>query len=231
MIEIPVHNTTGDQVGTVQLDEQVLGGEVRPALLKQAYVRTHANRRMGTAATKTRSQVEGSTRKLYRQKGTGNARRGSVRANILRGGGHSHAKSAKSWRQAMPAKMRRLANRNAVLAKAVDGEIKLIDNLAFDKPSTAGFAKLLGALQINRSCLFAVPSTTGDAKAAAKSAANLPDVSLTLVDQLHAFEVLNHRFLLVDRASFEAFVQRAADELKTRRRTGANAANGQENKS
>lgn len=218
MIEIPVHNASGEQVGTVEVDEQVLGGAVRPALLKQAYVRTHANRRLGTAATKTRSQVAGSTRKLYRQKGTGNARRGSIRANLLRGGGHAHAKSAKSWRQAMPAKMRRLANRNAVLAKAVDGEIKLVDSLSFDKPSTAAFAKLLSALQIDRSCLFALPSTTGEFQAAARSAANLPHVNLTRVDQLHAFEILNHRYLLADRASFEAFVGRAAEEHGSRRR-------------
>ena len=119
MIEIPVHNAKGKQVDSLQIDERLLGGELRPVLLKQAYVHFHANRRQGSAATRNRSQVEGSTRKLYRQKGTGNARRGPSGTNIMRGGGHAFAKKAKSWRQQMPKKMRRLANRNALLAKAV----------------------------------------------------------------------------------------------------------------
>ncbi len=221
MIEIPVHNASGEQVGAVQLDEQVLGGEVRHILLKQAYVRSHANRRQGTSATKNRSEVEGSTRKLYRQKGTGNARRGSIRANILRGGGRGLAKRPKSWRQAMPIKMRRLANRNAVLAKAVDGEVRLIDDFRFEKPSTAAFVRLLSALKIDRSCLVALPSTTGEFQATARSASNLPAVNLTRVEQLHAFEILNHRYLLADRASFEAFLERAAAEMPRRRKQEA----------
>ncbi|MCC7204624.1 MAG: 50S ribosomal protein L4, partial [Phycisphaeraceae bacterium] len=85
MIEIPVHNQDGKQVSTLKVDEQLLGGEVRHALLKQAYVAMHANRRLGTSVTKNRSMVEGSTRKLYKQKGTGNARRGAVRTNIMKG--------------------------------------------------------------------------------------------------------------------------------------------------
>jgi len=207
MIEIPVHNAQGQQVSTLQVDEQLLGGEVRPELLKQAYVRYHANARQGSAKTRTRSEVEGSTKKLYRQKGTGNARRGDRKTNILRGGGHAHAKQPKSWRKDMPVKMRRLANRNAILAKAVDGEIKLIDKLAFDKPSTKNFTLLLDSLKIDRSCLFALAST---AIPEARSARNIPTVSLTQIDRLNAFDLLNHRYLLVERSAFEAYLARAA---------------------
>jgi len=221
MIEIPVHNTAGEQVGTVQVDEQVLGGQVRPALLKQAYVRTHANRRLGTAATKNRSQVAGSTRKLYKQKGTGNARHGPARANLMRGGGHAHQKQPKSWRQSMPIKMRRLANRNAVLAKAVDGEIKLLDKLALDSPSTSGFSKLLDTLKIDRSCLVALPSVIGDFAPTARSVGNLPHVRLTRIDQLHTFEILNHRYLLVDRGAFEGYLKNAAEQMPRRQRQEA----------
>lgn len=210
MIEIPIHNQSGKQVGTFQVDEQLLGGEVRPALLKQAYVRYHANRRQGTAKTKTRSEVEGSTRKLYKQKGTGNARRGSIRANILRGGGHAKAKRPHSWRQDMPEKMRRLANRNALLAKAVDGEIRLVEGLNFDKPSTRDFSTMLNALQIDRSCLVALRETTGHI---ARSAKNLESVSLTHVDRLNAFDLLNHRYLLAEKEAFEAYISRATDQL------------------
>lgn len=213
MIEIPVHNLSGEQIGSVQVDEATLGGEVRPALLKQAYVRLHANRRQGSAKTKTRSEVEGSTRKLYRQKGTGNARRGSIRAPILRGGGHAKAKQPKSWRLGMPKKMRRLANRNALLAKAVDGEIRLIDSLSSlrdaDKPSAKQFASLLSSLQIDRSCLVALADVRGQE---ARSAQNIDSVTLTQIDRLNAFDLLNHRYVLAEREAFEAYLGRITEQ-------------------
>ncbi|MEM7681141.1 MAG: 50S ribosomal protein L4 [Planctomycetota bacterium] len=209
MISIPVYNEQGEEIRQVEIDEQSLGGEVRPALLKQAYVRTHANRRRENRPTKTRSMVEGSTRKLYKQKGTGNARRGDRKANILRGGGHAKAKVRHSWDQGMPKKMRRLANRNALLAKAVDGEIKLVESSAFDHdaPSTKRFASLLTVLKINRTCLVAMPDVRGPA---ARSAGNLADVRVTPIDRLGAFEVLNHRFLLADADAFQRVVDRPA---------------------
>ena len=211
MIEIPVYNMSGAEAGSVQLDESKLGGEVRPALLKQAYVRLHANRRPVNQKTKTRSDVEGSTRKLYKQKGTGNARRGDKKANVLRGGGHAKAKVRHSWRQDMPAKMRKLANRNALLAKAVDGEIRLVDKIEFDKPSTKAFADLLSALKIDRTCLVAFSDTRGPA---AKSAQNLEHVDLTQIDRLNAFDLLNHRYLVAEKQAFEEYVARVTASVK-----------------
>ena len=203
MIDIPIYNAAGEDAGTYQIDEQLLGGEVRPALIKQAYVRYHANRRSINATTKSRGMVEGSTRKLYKQKGTGNARRGDKKSNILRGGGHAKAKVPHRWRQDMPVKMRRLANRNALLAKAVDGEIKLIDAPSFDKPSTKQFAGLLSALKIDRSCLVALADVR---TAEARSAANLDSVDTTQIDRLNAFDLLNHRYLVAHKDAFEAYV-------------------------
>lgn len=217
MIEIPVHNAAGKKVDAVQIDEQVLGGKVRPSLLKQAYVRYHANRRQGSATTRSRARVTGSTRKLFKQKGTGNARRGNCKANILRGGGHAFAKRPTSWRQRLPIKMRRLANRNALLAKAVDGEIKLIDTLNFEKPSTRQFSDLLQALEIDRSCLLAIETTTGNE---ALSARNLQSVSLTHIDRLNAFDVLNHRYLLAPKMAFQDYLNRVSAHAKTRREAG-----------
>ena len=208
MIEIPVHNQAGKKVASIKLDEQLLGGEVRLALLKQAYVRQHANRRQGTSKTKTRSETAYSGRKLYRQKGSGNARRGSRGANILRGGGHGLAKRPHSWRQRMPKRMRQLANRNALLAKAVDGQIKLVDDFKFDQPSTKSFNLLLNSLKINRSCLFASDSIQSPA---ARSAQNLLDVSLTHIDRLNVFDLLNHWFVLSDRKTFETYLNRLSD--------------------
>ena len=203
MIEIPVHNLDGKQVDTLQLDEQTLGGEVRHALLKQAYVRLHANQRQGAVRTKNRSDTAYSTRKLYRQKGTGNARRGSAGTNIMKHGGMAFAKRPKSWRLGMPHKMRKLANRNALLAKAVDQEIKVVDKIDLDKPSTKQFTGILEKLKIDRTCLLAVSQTKSNE---ARSARNISSVSVTPVNNLNVFDLLNHRYLLVEKAALESWL-------------------------
>lgn len=212
MIEIPIYNTSGDQTGTYAVDETLLGGQVRHALLKQAFVRYHANRRSINATTKSRGMVRGSGKKMYKQKGTGNARRGDKKANILRGGGMAFGKVGHSWRQDMPTKMRRLANRNALLAKAIDGEIKLIeDGGKFDKPSTKQFASLLSALQVDRTCLVALADVTSTE---ARSAKNLDNISTTQIDRLNAFDLLNHRYLVAHKDAFEAYVTKVTDGVK-----------------
>lgn len=206
-IEIPVHNAEGEQVDQLQVDAQLLGGSLRLSLLKQAYVRFHANRRQGSAATRNRSRVAGSTKKMFRQKGTGNARHGQRTVNLMRGGGHAHAKVPKSWRQRMPEKMRRLANRNALLAKAIDGEIKLLDKFAFDRPNTKQFASMLQGLGIERTCLVALDCDHGSE---ARSAKNLENVSVTRIDRLNAFDLLNHRYVLAEKAALSAWIEKGA---------------------
>jgi large subunit ribosomal protein L4 len=209
MIELPIYNREGKQVESIKIDEALLGSEVRPTLLKQAYVRSHSNRRQGSARTKSRGMVEGSTRKIYKQKGTGNARMGTVRTNIRKGGGVTFAKTRthENFRKAMPKKMRQLANRNALLAKLVDGEVKCIVDLEFESPKTKAFKAILDAVGVNRSCLVAVDSENRNA---AVSARNLKNVDTIRVDQLNVFELLNHRFLVVDKASIEAFLDGSA---------------------
>lgn len=209
MIELPVYNRQGKQVETLSIDEADLGGEVRAALLKQAYVMFHANRRQGSARTRNRGRVEGSTRKLFRQKGTGNARVGQRRTPIRKGGGVAFAKTrtGDDFRQRMPKKMRRLANRNALLAKLVDSEVKCVDAMDFGAPKTAEFRALLEALGIDRTCLVALDPANRNA---ALSARNLADVDTIRVDQLNAFELLNHRYLVVDKAGLLAFLDGSA---------------------
>ena len=209
MIELPVYNKEGKQVDSINIDETLLGTEVKPTLLKQAYVMFHSNRRQGSARTKSRGMVIGSTRKIYRQKGTGNARMGQVRTNIRKGGGVTFAKTRthEHFRKDMPKKMRQLANRNALLAKLVDGEVKCIIDLDFKTPKTKEFKAILDAVGVNRSCLVAVDSENRNA---AVSARNLDNVDTIRVDQLNVFELLNHRFLVVDKASIEAFLDGSA---------------------
>jgi large subunit ribosomal protein L4 len=205
MIQVPVYNQKGDQVDSLKVDEAMLGGEVRPALLKQAYVMFHANRRQGSARTKGRGMVEGSTKKLYRQKGTGNARVGTRRTVIRKGGGVAFAKTKtrEQYRLRMPKKMRRLANRNALLAKLVDSEVKCIDDLNFAHPKTREMKAVLDAVGIDRTCLLALNSENRNG---ALSARNLENVDTIRTDQLNVFELLNHRYLVIDRASLEAFI-------------------------
>jgi large subunit ribosomal protein L4 len=205
MIDLPVYDISGKKIDSLSIDEAALGGRVNPALLKQAYVMFHANRRQGSARTKGRSQIEGSTKKIYRQKGTGNARMGAKRTNLRKGGGVAFAKTKtkEEFRLDMPKKMRRLANRNALLAKLVDSEVKCVANLGLKEPKTRTFATLLEALGVDRSCLVALDSGNRNA---ALSARNLPGVTTIRADQMNVFELLNHRYVLVDRDSLNAFL-------------------------
>ncbi|MFM8817080.1 MAG: 50S ribosomal protein L4 [Phycisphaerales bacterium] len=205
MIELPIINSEGKQVDVLKIDEAVLGGEIRHALLKQAYVVTHGNQRQGSARTKSRGSVEGSTRKLYKQKGTGNARVGASRVPNRKGGGVTFAKTRtrEDFRTSLTKKMRRLANRNALLAKLVDNEVKCFDTLAFGEPSTKAFAGILGKAGIDRTCLVAVAA---DNRNAMLSARNIDGVDVRRIEQLNAFDLLNHRYLVVDRASLASFL-------------------------
>ncbi len=196
MIEVPVYNRDGESVETVELDERPLGGRIRPPLLKQAYVMYHANRRQGSANTRPRDEKRGSSAKMYRQKGTGRARHGPVRAPQMRGGGVAFAKDPKDWRQRMPKKMRRLATRNALLAKAVDGEIKLVDRFGVDGPKTKQFVSLVEALHIDRTCLAALRP---EQREVLLSARNVPDVEPIRIDELNAYALLSNRYLLAEK--------------------------------
>ncbi|MCZ6835995.1 MAG: 50S ribosomal protein L4 [Planctomycetota bacterium] len=209
MIELPVYDKHGKQVESLSIDEAQLGSEVKPVLLKQAYVQFHANKRQGSARTKSRGMVDGSTRKLYKQKGTGNARAGARRTSVRKGGGVTFAKTKQreAFRLKMPKKMRQLANRNALLAKLVDNEVKCIVDLDFAEPRTREFDSILKAVGVNRTCLVALD---GANRNAALSARNLDHVDTVRIEQLNAFDLLNHRFLVVDKASLQAFLDGSA---------------------
>jgi large subunit ribosomal protein L4 len=203
MIEVPVFNQTGQQIDTLRVDEERLGGEVRTNLLKQALVMYHANQRQGTVRTQARGEVAGSTRKIYRQKGTGNARQGSIRQPVRVGGGHAKNKRPKEWRQAMPKKARRLATRSAILAKIQAKDIRVVDKIALEQPKTRFVAQVFKALGIDRSCLLAV---NGRDEQLERSARNIDRLTLTSVAQLNAWDIMRNRTLLVTREGFEQII-------------------------
>ena len=206
MIDVPVYNAEGKQVDTVQLDAARFGGKVRPVLLKQAVVMYEANRRQGTAATRSRSETEGSTRKLYRQKGTGNARMGMLRTPVRRGGGHAFAKKARDFSQRMPKRMRRLARDNAILAKAQANDLVVIEGLAYEAPKTRRLVALLAAVGADRGCLLALHRPDVNIW---KSGRNIPGTDVRQVSQLNAYEILRRRKLLVTREAFECMTRGA----------------------
>jgi len=211
MIELPIYDSTGKKVDSLKIDEQTLGGEIRHALLKQAYVITHGNQRQGSARTKSRGDIEGSTRKLYKQKGTGNARAGAARTPIRKGGGVTFKKTRtrEDFRTELPKKMRRLANRNALLAKLVDNEVKCFAALDFKAPKTSDFAKMIESVGVNRTCLVATDKSNRNAMLSARNVAN---VDVCRIDQLNVFALLNHRFLVVDKAALVAFLNETCFE-------------------
>ena len=196
MIEVPVFNQAGQKIDTVQVDEAKLGGEVRTNLLKQALTMYHANQRQGTVRTLARGEVAGSTRKMFRQKGTGNARTGGIRNPIKKGGGHAKQKRPKDWRQAMPKKARRLARNSAILSKIQSQDIRVIDAITLDQPKTKIVAQMFKALGIDRSCLVALD---GHDQSLERSARNIDRTTLTTVAQLNAWDILKNRTLLVTR--------------------------------
>jgi large subunit ribosomal protein L4 len=194
MIEVPVYSQTGQQVETMQVDEQKLGGHVNASLLKQALVMYHANQRQGTVRTLARGEVAGSTRKMFRQKGTGNARTGGIRNPIKKGGGHAKQKRPKDWRLDMPKKARRLARDQAVLAKIQSNDIRVLDQISLPAPKTKEVVKVLDALGIERTCLVALSDHDAVVERAAR---NLQQATLTTVGQLNAWDILRNRTLLM----------------------------------
>lgn len=205
MIELSVYNEDGQQTDSLKVDESVFGGSVKYPLLKQAIVMYHANRRVGTAATKSRGMVTGSSKKLFRQKGTGSARVGTKRTGKRVGGGVTFAKKYRDFSRRMPKKQRRLARDSAILAKLISDNVVLVEKMNFDEPKTAKFAKLLADLKIERSCLVA--SESADVSLY-KSVRNIPDVAIMPVGQLNAGAICNHQKMLFTKSAFQSLLDR-----------------------
>lgn len=193
MIDLVVYNTDGKEVDSLKVDEAALGGTIRYPLLKQAIVMCQANKRVGTAATKSRSMVAGSGRKLFRQKGTGNARVGNIRTAKRVGGGVTFAKILRDFRQSMPRKQRRLARNSAILAKLLSNNVVVVDGLSFEKPKTKDFMNILNNLKIQHSCLVTISSEDVNIY---KSAKNIPKVMVMPVAALNAGEICSYRKML-----------------------------------
>lgn len=208
MVSLPVYDRTGAEVGKYEFDPAELAPRVNKQLLHDAVVMYEASRRQGTSQTKGRSDVAGTTKKMYRQKGTGNARAGSRRSNIRRGGGHAFAKRPRDWSYRLPKKAVRLATRMAVASRFTDDEVTLLDDLSFEKPQTKEMAKILKALKIEGTSLL-VAVLRHDANVY-KSIRNLEGVRVLPVGDLNALEVLRPKRVLMTTAALDTLRRTAA---------------------
>lgn len=204
MIEIPILNTKGEQVGSEKLDPELLGGRVRFDLLKQAVVTYRANQRQGTHKTKTRAEVHGAAKKLYRQKGTGRARAGNLRTPVRVGGGHAFAKTNRDYSKKLSKNMRRLARNSAILAKAQSGTAVIVKGLSLDAPKTKTLAAVLRATKSDNGALLAV---TAIDKNLALSGRNIQGFCTKQVWDINAHEVLRARRLMFTPEAFSALAK------------------------
>jgi len=207
MVSLPVYNRTGEEVGSYEIDTAELSPRISRQLLHDVVVMYQSNERHGTAQSKGRSDVAGTTKKMYRQKGTGNARAGSRRSNIRRGGGHSFAKRPRDWYYRLPKRAVQLATRMALAARIADNEVTLIDGLSFSEPKTKEMAGIVRALRLDGKRLLV--AVEGYDQNVYKSVRNLSGVSVLPVAEVNALEVLLPRALLMTRAAMDAFRERA----------------------
>jgi large subunit ribosomal protein L4 len=193
-VQISVYNNAGQEITKIEVADSVFGVKPNEALVHQALVRQLANSRQGTADTKTRREVSGSSRKLYRQKHTGMARAGNRRSPLRRGGGIIFGPHPRSYRQAMPKKMRRLAIRNILSAKVAGEELKVIDSFGLEEPKTKQMAQILQALGIGSSALL----VTADIDTTVlKSARNIATTKTLPANMLNIVDIMSYDILLM----------------------------------
>lgn len=220
-MRIEVRNLAGEVTGELELSDFVFGIEPNVAVMHQALVRQHANARRGTHSTKTRGEVRGGGRKPWRQKGTGRARQGSIRAPHWKGGGVVWGPKPRDYTQAMPKRMRRLALRSALSAKARDGQLVVVESFAELEPRTKAMKSFLEALGEARGTIVAVASAQ---ESLARAAGNLDDTKVLLASLLNLHDLLKHHRLILDRAAVDFIEQTWGEESEERLRAVRRAA-------
>lgn len=203
MLEVPVYNIEGKKIDTVKIEDSVFGLTVNVDLVKQAVVAYQANRRQGTACGKGRGEVSGSTRKLFRQKGTGYARRGNIRTHVLKGGGMAFAKKPRDFGKTLPKKMRRAALRSAILAKILGEDLLVVDGLNADQPKTRTMVNVLKNLGIERSCLLTLAERDRNLYLSGR---NIPGIKVQIVEELNAFDIAVSQKMLVTAEAMKKLV-------------------------
>lgn len=207
-MSLPVYDKTGNEVGSYEIEASDIAPRISKQLLHDAVVMYQANRRQGSAKTKTRGEVASTRKKMYRQKGTGNARAGHRTSGVRRGGGHIHAKQPRSYAYRLPKKAVQAATRMAIASKIKDDQVIVIDELSFDEPRTKDMAGILKALKLDGASTL-VATELHDVNVY-KSARNIDKVTISPVSDLNALSVLSPRRMLVTKAALDAIKEKSA---------------------
>jgi large subunit ribosomal protein L4 len=225
MLTLPVYDRTGQEVGTYEIDPAEIAPRISKQLLHDVVVMYQANLRQGTFRSKARGEVSGTTKKMYRQKGTGNARAGSRRSPVRRGGGHAFAKRPRDFGYRLPKQAVRLATRMALASRLADNEVKLLDDLSVTEPKTREVASALKALKLNGvRVLLAVQGHDANLY---KSTRNIAEVDLLPVSDLNALAILKPRTVVMTRSALDAFRAKVKAEAKPPRPEQASEAEAQ----
>lgn len=213
MTTLPIHDKSGQEVGSYEIDLEALAPKISKQLLHDVVVMYQANRRQGTHRTKSRSEVSGSTQKMYRQKGTGNARAGSKRSGIRRGGGHIMSIRPRDYGYRLPRKAVQAATRMAIATKIQDGQLVIVDELSMSEPSTKEMAGVLKALEL-RGVTTLLATAQYDVNVY-KSARNIAGASVLPVADLNALAVLQPAKVLVTKAALDGITELAKQAAAT----------------
>lgn len=202
-MEVDVFNIKGKKVSTVDLSAAIFEAPVKVDLMHQAFVRQMANSRLGTHSTKGRSEVSGGGRKPWRQKGTGRARQGSIRAAQWVGGGKIFTPKPRSYEKTMPKKMRRAALRSALSVKASEGEIILMDEIKLDEVKTSNMLEVLNAVAGDSSILLLIPENSPEYDDVKRACANLANVKTLLANYLNIRDLLGYENIVMPVAALD----------------------------
>ncbi len=199
MAAVEVLNSTGAKVSEVELPDEIFSIPVKTSVLHEVVRSQLVSKREGTAASKTRGMISGSTKKLFRQKGTGNARAGSVKSPLRKGGGVIFGPSPRSYEIKVPKKVRKLALKMALSAKVSDSQLFVIDALELEEIKTKALANVLTTLKLDD---LLIVSDTDDTKLALSSR-NIPDVKVIKTEGLNVYDILKFKNLLLVESSIE----------------------------
>lgn len=194
MPKVNVYNMLGEKVREIELSDNVFGIEVNQHAVYEVVKNYLANQRQGTQSAKTRAEVRGGGRKPWRQKGTGRARQGSIRAPQWKGGGVVFAPKPRDYRYSVPKKVKRLAMKSALTSKVLNNEIIVIDEIKFDAPKTKDMVSFLNNIKADKKALIVMGEKCENV---IKSARNIPNVQTTLVNTLNVYDILKYNSFII----------------------------------
>ncbi len=200
MPKVDILNVSGERVGEIELNENIFGAEVNMSVLHEVVKNYLANQRQGTQSAKTRSEVRGGGRKPFKQKGTGNARQGTISAPHYVGGGVAFAPKPRSYRYSLPKKMKRVGMLSALSSKVEANSIVVLDELTLEAPKTKDMINILRNLKTEKKALVVLGTKNDNV---VKSVNNIPGVQATFVGEMNVYDILNHGSFVITKEAVE----------------------------